>query len=72
MPIFEYHCHQCDKDFEILIIGDGDVSCPECEGKNVSKLPSVFSHKSETGFTSSGRSSCSSCTAGSCETCGRS
>ena len=72
MPIFEYHCNECDKDFEILILGDQEVSCPDCTGKNVSKLLSTFSHKSEGGFSSSKGSSCNTCGATSCATCGSS
>ncbi len=72
MPIFEYHCNECEKEFEILILGDQEVSCPNCMGKNVSKLLSTFSHKSEEGFSSSKGSSCSTCSATSCSTCGSS
>ncbi len=69
MPIFEYHCMECDKDFETLVLGDQDVLCPLCTGKNVKKLLSAFSHKSEGEFSSSKGSSCSSCSATSCNTC---
>lgn len=69
MPIFEYHCNECDKDFEILIIGDEEVSCPECEGRNLRRLVSTFSHKSQ-GELPKSSSSCSACSATSCATCG--
>ena len=72
MPIFEYHCNECDKDFEILILGNQEVSCPDCTGKNLSKLLSTFSHKSEGEFSSSKGSSCNTCSATSCATCGSS
>jgi putative FmdB family regulatory protein len=72
MPIFEYHCNECDKDFEILIMGDEEVSCPDCAGKDVSKLLSTFSHKSEGQLASPTGSSCSACNATSCATCGSS
>jgi putative FmdB family regulatory protein len=68
MPIFEYHCNECDKDFEILLIGDEEVSCPDCAGRNLRRLVSTFSHKSEGEPTRS--SSCSTCSAASCATCG--
>jgi len=70
MPLFEYRCNECNKDFEILIMGNQEVCCPDCSGKNVSKLLSTFSHKSKAGFTSSQGSSCSTCSAASCATCG--
>jgi len=70
MPIFEYHCVKCDKDFEVLVFGNQEVSCPTCEGSNVKRLLSVFSHKNDGEFSSSQGSSCSSCSATSCATCG--
>ena len=72
MPIFEYHCMECDKDFEILVLGNQEVMCPTCNGQKVKKLLSCFSHKSEGGFSSSKGSACTSCTATSCSTCGHS
>jgi putative FmdB family regulatory protein len=72
MPIFEYHCNECDKDFEILVLGNQEISCPTCTGNNVRKLLSIFSHKSEGEFSSSKGSSCISCGATSCATCGSS
>ena len=70
MPIFEYHCMKCDKDFEILVLGNQKVTCPTCNGEKVKKLLSCFSHKSDTGFSSSKGSACTSCSATSCSTCG--
>jgi len=72
MPIFEYHCNECNKDFEALILGDQEVTCPDCMGKNLSKLLSTFSHKSEGGSSSFKGSSCNTCSATSCATCGSS
>jgi len=70
MPLFEYHCNACNKDFELLIMGNEEICCPECLGKNVSKLLSTFSHKNKGSFTSSRGSSCSTCSSTSCATCG--
>ena len=70
MPIFEYHCMECDKGFEIIVLGDQEVLCPLCSGKHVTKHLSTFSHKSKGGVSSSKGSSCSSCNATSCNTCG--
>jgi len=47
MPIFEYHCMECNKEFEVLVLGDQEISCPTCKANNVKKLLSTFSHKSE-------------------------
>lgn len=70
MPIFEYHCKTCEKDFEVLVLGKEKIACPTCKGKKVSRLLSKVSHKSDSGFTSSEGASCSSCNATSCNTCG--
>jgi putative FmdB family regulatory protein len=72
MPIFEYHCMKCDKDFEALVFGDQKVTCPTCKGTKVKKFLSTFSHKSDEGFSSSQGASCSSCSATSCTNCGSS
>ena len=70
MPIYEYHCLVCDKDFEVLVLGKEKIACPTCKGKKIVKLLSGFSSKSGRNFTSSHGSSCSSCSATSCTTCG--
>ncbi|MBW2645967.1 MAG: zinc ribbon domain-containing protein [Deltaproteobacteria bacterium] len=70
MPIYEYHCMKCDKDFEVLVMGKEKVACPSCKGKKVQRLLSGFSSKCEGEFTSSQGSSCSTCSATSCATCG--
>lgn len=46
MPIFEFHCAKCQKDFESLVMGSDDESaicCPECGAKDVSRQMSGFS-----------------------------
>ncbi|MDY6952324.1 MAG: zinc ribbon domain-containing protein [Thermodesulfobacteriota bacterium] len=80
MPIFEYHCTKCDKDFEALVLGSQKVACPHCSGEKVEKLLSCCSFKTagaasasgsgEGGFSSSKVSACASCSATSCKTCG--
>jgi putative FmdB family regulatory protein len=70
MPIFEYYCVKCDEDFEVLVLGNQKVCCPACNGKKVTKLLSCFSHKSDGEFASSKGSSCTSCSATSCKSCG--
>lgn len=45
MPIFEYKCNQCKKDFEKLVFAgeDKNISCPDCTSKDVDKKMSVSS-----------------------------
>ena len=71
MPIFEYHCFKCDKDFEKLVMGTNSrITCPDCGTMEVEKKFSTFAIKSGTAFSSSiGSSGCGGCTATSCSTC---
>ena len=43
MPIYEYHCEMCGKDFEKLVFkGDTEkVKCPCCGTEDVKKLISA-------------------------------
>ena len=73
MPIYEYQCKKCKKEFECLVLGsDDNIACPECNGKNVQRLMSACRFKSSGigEFSSaSSPSSCATCTGGSCSTC---
>jgi putative FmdB family regulatory protein len=40
MPIYEYACDACGKDFEELVVrrsDEAEVSCPACKARNVSR-----------------------------------
>jgi len=42
MPIYEYRCESCAKEFETLVIRKSElVQCPACGGEKLSKLISV-------------------------------
>ena len=41
MPIFEYQCLQCDDEFELLIRGEEEPSCPTCGSGKLDKQLSV-------------------------------
>jgi len=45
MPIYEYQCDHCKKEFEKLVFaGDkGKVECPECKSSDVRKKMSAVS-----------------------------
>jgi putative FmdB family regulatory protein len=75
MPIYEYHCNNCGKDFESLVFGKEEPICPACKNKKVSRILSVCGFVSkgcggETVKTSASDSSCSGCSATTCSSCG--
>ena len=43
MPIFEYQCNKCEKDFEKLVFASDNtnISCPECKSLEVVKKMSA-------------------------------
>ena len=47
MPIYEYYCKSCDKEFETLVFRSSDpVVCPTCSAEDVQRVLSVFGFKS--------------------------
>jgi len=45
MPLYEFSCSKCDKDFESLVRStnwEGSVTCPHCGSKKLTKKLSVF------------------------------
>ncbi len=58
MPIYEYTCCSCGKEFEELVLSSSEkVKCPKCKSAKVDKKMSVFAHKGEEGFKPSSGSS---------------
>ena len=45
MPIFEYKCNQCEKEFEKLVFAgeENNILCPECKSQDVVKKMSAAS-----------------------------
>ncbi|MBI1841599.1 MAG: zinc ribbon domain-containing protein [Verrucomicrobia bacterium] len=68
MPIYEFHCGQCQRDSEILVRSSDwrGAACPHCQSKKLTKKFSTFS--SSTGDASGG-DSCSGVPS-SCGRCG--
>jgi putative FmdB family regulatory protein len=52
MPIFEYLCKDCGKNFELLVRGSTVIACPSCDGKKLEKQLSVFAAASGGGGVS--------------------
>jgi putative FmdB family regulatory protein len=38
MPLFEYACRGCGRQFEAFVTADRTASCPSCEGTDLQKL----------------------------------
>jgi putative FmdB family regulatory protein len=41
MPLFDFHCRECNLDFEELVRGSDMPVCPECKSGNVEKRVSM-------------------------------
>jgi len=42
MPIFEYLCKDCGKQFEVLVRGAGKARCPKCNSTSLDQQLSAF------------------------------
>ena len=42
MPIYEYACHQCGREFETLVRSSTVPDCPSCHSTDLEKRLSVF------------------------------
>ncbi|NLY41581.1 MAG: zinc ribbon domain-containing protein [Desulfovibrionales bacterium] len=79
MPIFEYTCQKCGKEFEEIVLGNEAITCPACGSADTEKLisravfrtggPIVAGSPSANAITSRGKSGCAGCTGGNCSTC---
>lgn len=69
MPLYEYHCKACDRDFEkrrAIQDADAPTQCPECDSAEVTRKLSLFIalNKSDAGAPSYGDGG--GCCGGSC------
>jgi putative FmdB family regulatory protein len=42
MPILEYLCKECDRQFETIVLGTQQPACPSCHSTRLERLLSVF------------------------------
>ncbi len=77
MPIYEYTCKACGKNFETLVLGSDTPKCPACNSEDLARLMSKCGFVSKsTGpggqiqtTTSAGSSSCAGCSSKNCSSC---
>ena len=81
MPIYEYHCDKCGKQFEVVTMSMSEKAnavCPKCKSKKTSKMMSKFGRgkyasldSGSSGSTGAASSSgCASCSSSNCSSCG--
>lgn len=76
MPMYEYQCKSCLREFEELVFGDELPTCPHCHSANTEKLlsrPCACRRDGgkSAGFDGAGSGGgCSGCSGGSCASCG--
>lgn len=75
MPIYEYTCQACNKQFSArraMKDADAAIPCPDCGAEKAKRGLSKFFAKNSSGSLSGagGDSSCSSCSSSSCGSCG--
>lgn len=63
MPIFEYACADCGREFETLVRSDTVPECPGCHGTHLNKQLSVFA-------TAESEAKAPALAAGPCGSCG--
>ncbi|MCG3201495.1 MAG: hypothetical protein NFCOHLIN_01365 [Gammaproteobacteria bacterium] len=42
MPLYEYACKDCGRQFEQLVRADSRPECPACHGRRLEKMMSAF------------------------------
>ncbi|MFN2298769.1 MAG: FmdB family zinc ribbon protein [Anaerolineales bacterium] len=74
MPLYEYVCEDCRHEFEELRPmdrADGDAPCPDCGSRRTRRKLSLCNAQSGgKSVPGTNSSSCSSCSGGTCSTCG--
>ena len=48
MPIYDYHCGQCHKDFELLVSHSSVPVCPDCGSQQLEKRLSLTAPQGKT------------------------
>lgn len=74
MPLYEYHCSDCDTRFDALrgmAEADDPIACPQCGKTDARRMISLFSALGEQGVIAGDGGACGSCSpSAACATCG--
>jgi len=47
MPLYEYQCKKCGREFEALVLPKISAACPDCQSTDLRRLLSQFAVSSE-------------------------
>ncbi|HTT12970.1 MAG TPA: zinc ribbon domain-containing protein [Burkholderiaceae bacterium] len=61
MPIYEYSCHACGREFEALVRSSTVPACPHCQSTYLEKRLSVFATSTASEATQAMPGPCSTC-----------
>jgi putative FmdB family regulatory protein len=61
VPLYEYVCQKCQKQFEELVFGEQKIVCPACQSPKVERILSTVSVGRATSGAESAPSPCDSC-----------
>ena len=57
MPVYEYECESCSRQFELLVRSRSDTPvCPHCESKKLTRRFSTFAAHSDGGLPACAKS----------------
>ncbi|MBU0481094.1 MAG: zinc ribbon domain-containing protein [Proteobacteria bacterium] len=69
MPLYDFSCRKCSKEFELLVMGGEKPQCPECGSHDLKKMMSSFSSRTGGNDGTGSGGKCSGCAGGSCSSC---
>jgi putative FmdB family regulatory protein len=55
MPIYDFRCRSCRREFEALVAVSGTAACPSCHSADVERLVSAFGVRSGRGLSPAAR-----------------
>ncbi len=61
MPIYEYACQDCGREFEALVRAGTVPACPQCQSQHLDKRLSVFATASAGGEAAPAVGPCGTC-----------